>query len=116
MTMPYDTLPRGRALRIEDLEATPDDGNRYELIDGVLVVSAAPRPVHAFAGEGLADVLRACLPPGWRVMTTEVGVVLADDTEMIPDITVYPPLGGVPAVPGHHRSERSARLGAATGH
>jgi len=29
-------------LTVADLEATPDDGNRYEVIDGELYVSAAP--------------------------------------------------------------------------
>ena len=35
-------LPRGRALTREDLERMPDDGHRYELIDGTLVVTPAP--------------------------------------------------------------------------
>lgn len=34
------TLPRGRALTVEDLTAMPDDGHRYELIDGTLLVTA----------------------------------------------------------------------------
>jgi hypothetical protein len=29
-----------------DLDRTPDDGRRYEIIDGVLIVSAAPGRVH----------------------------------------------------------------------
>lgn len=29
-----------------DLEHLPDDGRRYELIDGVLIVSAAPGRLH----------------------------------------------------------------------
>ncbi|WIY81705.1 hypothetical protein [Propionimicrobium sp. PCR01-08-3] len=37
-------LPYGRALTRADLEAMPDDdGRRYELIDGVLIVSPSPR-------------------------------------------------------------------------
>ena len=31
-----------RASTIADLEATPDDGNRYEIIDGELYVSSVP--------------------------------------------------------------------------
>ncbi len=30
----------------EDVEALPDDGNRYECIDGMLLVTPAPRRVH----------------------------------------------------------------------
>ena len=35
-----------RKLTIEEYRALPDDGNRYELIDGVLYVTAAPVPDH----------------------------------------------------------------------
>ncbi len=40
------TLPRGRPLTRADLEAMPEDGHRYELIDGVLVVTPAPSWQH----------------------------------------------------------------------
>ena len=39
-------LPFGRPLTRADLETLPDDGHRYELIDGTLVVSPAPRRGH----------------------------------------------------------------------
>lgn len=32
-------LPRGRPLTAEDLELMPDDGHRYELLDGTLIVT-----------------------------------------------------------------------------
>ena len=34
--------PHGRPFTVDDLEGMPDDGNRYELIDGMLLVSPAP--------------------------------------------------------------------------
>jgi hypothetical protein len=37
-------LPRSRPLTREDLDAMPDDGHRYELIDGALIVTPAPSP------------------------------------------------------------------------
>ncbi|MCS3880956.1 hypothetical protein M2359_004585 [Gordonia amarae] len=46
MTSDVLGLPRGRALTRADLDAMPDDGHRYELIDGILIVSPAPRRVH----------------------------------------------------------------------
>ena len=39
-------MPMSSALRIEDLEALPADGRRYELIGGAIVVTPAPEPVH----------------------------------------------------------------------
>ncbi len=38
-------LPFGRPLVRDDLEGLPDDGHRYELLDGTLLVSPAPRLV-----------------------------------------------------------------------
>lgn len=45
------TLPRGRAFTREDLESMPDDGHRYELIDGTLVVTPAPSYRHQYPSD-----------------------------------------------------------------
>ena len=37
-------LPWGRELTVDDLDQLPDDGHRYELIDGALIVTPAPTP------------------------------------------------------------------------
>ena len=42
MTTNQAVIPRGRPFTAGDLDAMPDDGNRYELIDGTLFVT--PRP------------------------------------------------------------------------
>jgi Uma2 family endonuclease len=42
----------------EEVLALPDDGNRYELIDGELLVSPSPRPVHQIAVLALYNRLR----------------------------------------------------------
>ena len=39
-------LPFRRPLTRADLEDTPDDGHRYELIDGVLILSPGPELPH----------------------------------------------------------------------
>ena len=36
------TLPRGRPYTHADLDAIPDDGHRYEIVDGTLIVTPAP--------------------------------------------------------------------------
>ena len=45
----------------ERVRAIPDDGNRYELIDGVLVVTPAPRGLHQLAVWELGMRLRGWL-------------------------------------------------------
>lgn len=47
-------LAHGRPFTVDDLEAMPDDGNRYELIDGMLIVSPIPGRRHQRA-----------VPPSW---------------------------------------------------
>ncbi len=47
-----------RALDLEDLYATPDDGNRYEILDGALVMSPPPGSAHQIVAAGLAALLR----------------------------------------------------------
>jgi Uma2 family endonuclease len=42
MTASRTELPDDRPLTVEDLDLLPDDGRKYELDDGVLVVSPAP--------------------------------------------------------------------------
>ena len=42
MSVMTSVIPHGRPFTVDDLEGMPDDGNRYELIDGILLVSPAP--------------------------------------------------------------------------
>ena len=82
------TLPRGRPLTRADLDGMPDDGHRYELIDGVLVVSPSPSRRHQDAVLGLAVILRAACSKGFWVVVAPFDVALTDDTVLIPDILV----------------------------
>ena len=40
------TLSRPKVWTYEDVQRLPEDGNRYEVIDGVLYVSPSPRQIH----------------------------------------------------------------------
>ena len=84
--------PRVRTCRRPpDLDArrarrVADDGLRYELVDGNLVVTP-PTQRHQWLGDALAAQLRAAAPAGWRVVT-ELRLPLGDDLR-IPDLVVH---------------------------
>ena len=43
MATRYEDIPvRDDGFTVDDLDEMPDDGRRYELVDGVLLVSPAP--------------------------------------------------------------------------
>jgi Uma2 family endonuclease len=86
----------GRPFTVADLARMPDDGRRYELIDGVLIVSPAPSNPHQLVVSELLFALRLACPPGLRVMVGP-GVMMSPDTELIPDLVVarFEQVGGV---------------------
>lgn len=81
-------LPRGRALTRDDLETMPDDGHRYELLDGILVVSPGPTFRHQSASAELLVALKAAVVEPWAVIHAPFDVVLADDTVLQPDLLI----------------------------
>lgn len=85
---PVTPLPRSRPLTYEDLVAMPDDGHRYELIDGVLIVSPAPLTRHQRAVGNLHLILRDETPAEYEVFLAPTDVVLARDTVLQPDLLV----------------------------
>jgi len=72
--------------------ALPDDGNRYELFDGELLVTPSPGPPHQIA---LALLLRALVPyctskdRGW-LMTSPADLSLGSAQLSQPDLFVLP--------------------------
>lgn len=86
---PMTTLPWGRPLTCDDLDTMPDDGHRYELIDGTLIVSPAPRPLHQRVVLRLARVLDDARPDNtYEVFVAPLDVILSDDTLLQPDVLV----------------------------
>lgn len=74
---------------VDDLDAFPPDGRRYELVDGVLFVSPAPVPGHQIAVLELASLLRAAAPSGHLVMVAPVEVRRGSRTSLQPDVMVF---------------------------
>lgn len=83
-------LPFSRPLTRADLAGLPDDGHRYELIDGTLIVSPGPQLPHQDMVGNLHLLLRAACPPHLKVVLAPFDVVLADDTVIEPDLLVAP--------------------------
>lgn len=82
------TLPYGRPLTRADLDAMPDDGHRYELIDGILIVSPAPLWLHQRVHSNLFGLLINACPPDLEVLSAPFDIALSDDTVMQPDLLV----------------------------
>lgn len=76
---------------LADLDRLPDDGNKYEVVDGELFVTPAPSPAH----EWLADELHAILGPYVRAqgigrVQRPRAVVRTSGSEVEPDLMVRP--------------------------
>ncbi|HKN97781.1 MAG TPA: Uma2 family endonuclease [Pseudonocardiaceae bacterium] len=82
------SIPHGRPFTVRDLEAFPDDGNRYELLDGMLLVSPAPGFRHQKVVLKLAALLDAVCPDGMHVLPAPFGVQPNESTELQPDVLV----------------------------
>ena len=59
---------RGRPFTVHDLEGMPDDGHRYELLDGALVVTPVPGFRHQKIAYRLYPVLEAAAPDEFEVV------------------------------------------------
>lgn len=74
---------------IDDLDSFPDDGNRYELLEGTLLVTPAPLPAHELVVQRLRDELTGYLGKRARVFT-HAAVQLRPRNSLEPDILVLP--------------------------
>jgi Uma2 family endonuclease len=79
--------PRSQPFTVDDLLDTPDDGNRYEVLGGSLVVSPAPAMRHQIAADALCRLLWAIRPPGVKVVSA-IAVRIPGGDGPVPDIVV----------------------------
>ncbi len=84
------TLPRSLPLTVADFEAVRDvdDGHRYELIDGTLLVTPAAGTAHQRAVARLYAQLEGTATPGHEVFVAPYDVRLGPDTVLQPDVLV----------------------------
>jgi Uma2 family endonuclease len=97
LTQTAPQVPQHIGLRLtaDEYFDLPDDGFRYELVDGVAVMTPSPLPIHQYVAEEIAFQLHAFLetnPIGW--VLREVDVQLGGDQAhqplvYRPDIVVY---------------------------
>ncbi|MFG1944816.1 Uma2 family endonuclease [Nonomuraea sp. NPDC048826] len=82
-------LPGRPPFTVDDLLKFPDDGNRYELFNGSLLVSPAPTPLHQRVIFRLQRILDDASPPELEPLSTVNLRVSAKDF-YIPDLVVVP--------------------------
>jgi Uma2 family endonuclease len=70
-----------------DLELFPDDGQRYEIIDGELFVTRAPHWKHQNVGDNVCTQLKLwSRETGLGDAATGVGIIFNDADNVIPDV------------------------------
>jgi Uma2 family endonuclease len=87
MTASRTAWPDDRPMTVEDLSLLPGDGCRYELDDGVLVVSPPPANIHQLVASRLQTVLGGSCPPEYLVISGN-GVEISSTQYRIPDLIV----------------------------
>lgn len=73
---------------VDDLEDLPDDGLQYELLDGILLVSPAPVPVHQAATGELFKLLDRACPKHLKVFFAPLDWQPDRFTSLQPDVLV----------------------------
>lgn len=75
-------------LTYEDYVTLPNDGRRYEILDGDLAVSPSPRRDHQHVAQEVFVALRAWVRPNalGHVFIAPFDVILDDTTVVVPDV------------------------------
>jgi Uma2 family endonuclease len=87
MAMPVSV----RRYTVAEIERFPNDGNRYELLDGVLLVTPAPSQAHQLIVSRLQFRLtQAVMAEGAAHVVSPGVITVAPRIQLEPDILVYP--------------------------
>jgi len=81
--------PVSRAMRWKsaDLDLLPNNGKRYEIIDGELLMSKQPHWHHQFVcGQVFAELQAWCRTTSLGQANVAPGVIFADDDDVVPDV------------------------------
>ena len=78
----------GGRLTRADLDAMPDDGRRYELLDGAIIVTPAPGPAHQRAVLRLARLLQDAASSDLEVFVAPLDTALPTGDVLEPDVLV----------------------------
>lgn len=85
---PETVIPRRATY--DDYRQFPDDGKRYELLDGEIFMTPAPAPRHQFASKRLHRMLEEYfeVAGGRMVFSAPLDVILTDADVVQPDLVV----------------------------
>src|SRR5262245_42411004 len=82
------SIPR---FTVDDLDRLPDDGNRYELLDGMLLVTPSPTSAHQIVTNRLQTRLSIAVElTGIAHVVGPGAITVRPRTQLQPDILVYP--------------------------
>jgi len=81
-------LPWGAPLTADDLASMPDDGHRYELVEGTLLVTPAPNLAHQRCIGALYLLLHAARGPEHTVLVAPFEFRPSPATVLQPDLLV----------------------------
>lgn len=83
---------------VREANAIPDDGHRYEVVDGELLVSPAPTWLHQRAVRELVELLLSYMKlVDFELFFAPTAVTWGPRTELQPDVLAVPRLDGHPA-------------------
>lgn len=84
---PMQVRPR---VSYQDLETWPEDGRRYELYDGEVVVIPSPLPVHQFVADNIGRLLfDYAKVHGGFALTSPIDIIFSDYDVLQPDVIFF---------------------------